>query len=164
MFASRRAAQLLFVLLMAFGLNGCATFYGDMDPPSISIEDVSAVPSDSGVPRFEVVLNVVNPNKRALNIAGIAYSLEILGKELVMGVTDDVPRIGGYSEEKVTLLAGVQLVGILRLMAALGTTPGEEVDYRFSAKIDFEGFLPTQRVEETGKISLRPEEILKQAD
>lgn len=161
MFVSRRVVQLLLVLLVALGLSACATLYGEMDPPSISIEDVSAVPADSGVPRFEVVLNVVNPNKRALDIAGIAYSLEILGKELVMGVTDEVPRIEGYSEEKVTLQAGVQLVGILRLMAALGTTPSEELDYRFSAKIDFEGFLPTQRVEETGKISLNPEAILK---
>ncbi|NND67084.1 MAG: LEA type 2 family protein [Halioglobus sp.] len=163
MFVSRRAVQSLFVLLVVLGLNACATFYGEMDPPSISIEDVSAVPAESGIPRFEVVLNVVNPNKRALDIAGIAYSLEILGKELVMGVTDEVPRIEGYSEEKVTLQAGVQLVGILRLMAALGTTPSEEVDYRFSAKIDFEGFLPTQRVEETGKISLKPEDVLKES-
>lgn len=153
--------RLLSAVLLLLGLNACATFYGDMDPPSISIEDVSAVPSDGGVPRFEVVLNVVNPNKRALDIAGIAYSLEILGKELVMGVTDEVPRIEGYSEEKVTLQAGIQLVGILRLMASLGTTPTEALDYKFSAKIDFEGFLPTQRVEETGQISLKPDELLK---
>ena len=153
--------RLLSAVVLLLGLNACATFYSDMDPPSISIENVSAVPSDGGVPRFEVVLNVVNPNKRALDIAGIAYSLEILGKELVMGVTDEVPRIEGYSEEKVTLQAGIQLVGILRLMASLGTTPTEALDYKFSAKIYFEGFLPTQRVEETGQISLRPDELFK---
>lgn len=161
MFLSRRLLQPLFLLLV-LGLSACATLYGDMDPPSISIEDVSAVPSEGGVPRFEVVLNVVNPNKRALDIAGIAYSLEIMGKELVMGVTDDVPRIEGYSEEKVTLQAGVQLVGILRLMASLGTTPTDALDYSFSAKIDFEGFLPTQRVEETGQISLNPDDMVKE--
>ncbi len=156
MFPKRRVVHFLLALFLLLGLGACATLYGEMDPPSITIEDVKAVPGDSGVPRFEVILNVVNPNKRALDIAGIAYSLEILGKELVMGVTDEVPRIEGYSEEKVTLQAGVQLVGILRLMAQLGTTPTDALDYRFTAKIDFEGFLPTQRVEETGQISLKP--------
>lgn len=161
MFRSRRVVPSIVVSLLLVGLGACATLYGEMDPPGISIQDVSAVHGEGGVPRFEVVLNVVNPNKRALEIAGIAYSLEILGKELVMGVTDEVPLIAGYSQERVTLQAGVQLVGILRLMAALGTTPTEALDYRFSAKIDFKGFLPTQRVEETGQISLKPEDLLK---
>lgn len=138
--------------------GGCASLYGDKDPPAISMESFRTVASeDSAIPRFEVTLRVANPNKTALKIAGIAYSIEILGKELIMGVTDDVPVIEPYSEEIVKLEAGLQVVGILRLMASLGTTPKEALDYRFSAKIDFEGFMPTQRIEKTGKINLDPE-------
>ena len=137
--------------------GGCASLYGEKDPPAISLETFRTVASETGAPRFEVTLRVANPNKTALEIAGIAYSIEILGKELIMGVTDDVPVIAPYSEEMVKLEAGLQVVGILRLMASLGTTPTEALDYRFSAKIDFTGFVPTQRIEKTGKINLTPE-------
>lgn len=136
---------------------GCASLLGEKDPPAISMESFRTVATESGIPRFEVTLRVANPNKTALKIAGIAYSIEILGKELIMGVTDEVPVIEPYSEETVKLEAGLQVVGILRLMASLGTTPKDALDYRFSAKIDFEGFVPTQRIEKTGKINLDPE-------
>ena len=146
------------VLLVSLSLvSGCATLFGEKDPPAVSLETFRTVASESGIPRFEVTLRVANPNKSTLKIAGIAYSIEILGKELIMGVTDEVPVIGPYSEEMVKLEAGRQVVGIIRLMASLGTTPKEALDYQFSAKIDFEGFTPTQRVEKTGKISLIPE-------
>jgi hypothetical protein len=36
----------------------------------------------------------------------------------------------------------------------MGRTQGDALEYRFAAKIDFNGFLPTQRVEETGEITL----------
>jgi LEA14-like dessication related protein len=97
---------------------------------------------------------VANPNKLTLDIAGISYSVELLGKEVISGVTNDVPTIEGYSEEVVTLEAGLQLLQLLRLLGGLGRTQSEALDYRFSAKIDFNGFVPTQRIEETGEITL----------
>ena len=140
------------LLLSLVFSGGCATLFGEQDPPAISMESFRTVTSEeSGFPRFEVTLRVANPNKTALKIAGIAYSIEILGKELIMGVTDEVPVIEPYSEELVKLEAGLQVVGILRLMASLGTPPKEAMDYRFSAQIDFESFLPTQRIDHTGK-------------
>ena len=33
--------------------------------------------------------------------------------------------------------------------------PSDTFEYRFLAKIDFNGFVPTQRVEETGEIKLQ---------
>ncbi|MFT4614910.1 MAG: LEA14-like dessication related protein [Bacteroidia bacterium] len=151
------------VLVLTLPLfSGCASLVGEKDPPAISMETFRTVASESGIPRFEVTLRVANPNKSALKIAGIAYSIEILGKELIMGVTNEVPVIKPYSEEMVTLEAGLQVVGIIRLMASLGTTSKEALDYRFSAKVDFEGFVPTQRIEKTGKISLVPEPVPEQ--
>ena len=50
--------------------------------------------------------------------------------------------------------ASLQWVEVVRLLTSLGSAPTDELQYRFSAKIDFEGFVPTQRVEETGTINL----------
>lgn len=126
----------------------------DIDPPKVSLESFRNLPSESGSPRFEVKLRIANPNTQSLDIAGISYSIEILDKELVNGVTNDVPVIEGYSEEVVTLEAGLQLFQLLRLLTSLGTSQSEALAYRFSAKIDFNGFTPTQRLVETGEITL----------
>jgi hypothetical protein len=135
-------------------LTGCAGLTPQLDPPKVSIDSFTSLPSSGGAPRFEIKLRVANPNKQTLDIAGISYSVELLGKEVISGVTNDVPTIKGYSEEVVTLEAGLQLFQLLRLLSGLGRTQADALDYRFSAKIDFNGFVPTQRIEETGEITL----------
>lgn len=146
----------LFILFCAFALVGaCANLTADIDPPRVTVESVESLPGNSGGPRFEIKLRVANPNKQTLDIAGISYSIELLGKELVSGVTNDVPVIEGYSEEVVTLEAGINLFQFIRLIADLGTNTSDALEYRFLAKIDFNGFLPTQRIEESGVLDLR---------
>ncbi|GAB3276293.1 LEA type 2 family protein [Parahaliea aestuarii] len=141
----------LFTLLLA---SGCASLIADIDPPAVTVENVRSLPSQDSGPRFEITLRVANPNKQALEIAGISYTIDIMDHELVSGVTNQVPRIEAYSEQVVKLEAGVHLFQMLRLLADLGRSQGDALDYRFAAKIDFQGFLPTQRVEETGSLKL----------
>lgn len=135
-------------------LTGCASLTPQLDPPKVSIESFNSLPSSGGAPRFEIKLRVDNPNKQTLDIAGISYSVELHGKEVISGVTNDVPTIEGYSEEIVTLETSLQLFQLLRLLSGLGRSPTDALDYRFSAKIDFNGFVPTQRIEEAGEITL----------
>ena len=147
------------VVLLAISallVAGCASLQGEYDPPKISLESFDSLPSENGTPRFQIRPRVMNPNKQSLDIAGISYSVELLGKELITGVTNEVPVIEGYSEEVVTLEASLQLFQLLRLLASVGQTETEALDYRFSAKIDFNDFIPTQRIEETGQIHLQP--------
>ena len=146
--------RLSLVISLALILMGCTTVTGDMDPPKVTVENVEALPTD-GTARFLITLNIVNPNKQALDIAGVSYSIDIMGKELVTGVTNQVPKIEPYSEQQVELEAGVRLFELVRLLAGLGMEPTDELEYQFEAKIDFHGWMPTQRVDETGVISLR---------
>ncbi|MCB1691075.1 MAG: LEA type 2 family protein [Halioglobus sp.] len=146
-----------FVLAALLGLavlGGCASLAPELDPPKVSLVSFKSLPGDAGAPRFEIKLRVINPNKQTLDIAGISYSVELVGKELITGVANDVAPIAGYGEGVVTLEAGLQLLELLRLMASLGSADSGPLAYRFSAKIDFNGFVPTQRVEESGEISL----------
>lgn len=136
-------------------LSACASLVPETDPPKVTLESFKALPSEGGAPRFEIKLRIANPNKQALDIAGISYSVEILDRELLSGVTNEVPLIEGYTEEVVTVEAGIQLFQLVRLLAGLGQQATESLDYRFAAKIDFNGFIPTQRIEETGSITLQ---------
>ncbi len=149
------AYRLLFLTLVLALVGGCAGLGSDMDPPKVSLESFRSIPSEGGAPRFEIKLRIINPNKQTLDIAGISYSVELQGRELISGVSNDVPMIEGYSEEVVTLEAGLQTFQLLRLIAGLGSAPTDNFEYRLSAKIDFNGFVPTQRIEETGDIRLQ---------
>ncbi|MEZ5502628.1 MAG: LEA type 2 family protein [Halioglobus sp.] len=135
-------------------LVGCASLAPEIDPPKISLVALRTLPAEGGAPRFEITLRVINPNKQELDIAGISYSVELLNKELVTGVANDIAPIEGYGEGIVTLQAQLQLLELLRLMANMGTTRSQPLAYRFAANIDFNGLLPTQRIEETGEITL----------
>jgi hypothetical protein len=147
----------LFIAFMIsiFALAGCAGLGPDIDPPKVTVDSVEGLPSSGGGPRFKIKLRVANPNKQTLDIAGISYSIEVLDRELLSGVTNDVPVIEGYSEEIVTLEAGINLFQFLRLLADLGKSTTDALEYRFSAKVDFNGFIPTQRVEESGVLDLK---------
>ena len=142
------------LVLWLFTVYGCATITSQLDPPKVTLESFRNIPTEGGAPRFEIKLRISNPNTQTLDIAGISYSVELLDRELVSGVTNEIPVIEGYSEEVVTLEAGLQLFQLLRLLTSLGTTTTDALQYRFSAKIDFNGFVPTQRIEETGEINL----------
>jgi LEA14-like dessication related protein len=144
----------LILLTWLLMLSSCASITPDLDPPKVTLENFRALPAQGNAPRFEITLRVVNPNKQTLDIAGISYSVELLDKELISGVTNDIPVIEGYSEEVVTLEAGLQLFQLMRLLTSLGSSASDSLEYRFSAKIDFNGFVPTQRIEETGEITL----------
>ena len=145
----------LLLLLSLLLLGGCASVTPQLDPPKVSLESFRSLPAEGNTPRFEIKLRIVNPNKQTLDIAGISYSVALLDKELISGVSNDVPVIEGYSEEVVTLEAGLQLFQLVRLLTSLGNTTSDSLQYSFSAKIDFNGFVPTQRIEESGEITLQ---------
>jgi LEA14-like dessication related protein len=145
-------AMLLVIGLVV--LSGCASLIPELDPPKINLVSFRSLPVKDGAPRFEIKLRVINPNRQPLDIAGISYSIELLDKELITGVANDVAPIEGYGEGDVMLEAELQLLELLRLMASLGTTTAEPLKYRFAAKIDFNGLMPTQRIEDSGEITL----------
>lgn len=153
--AYRHGGAMVSLLMALFLLSSCASVTPELDPPKITLESFGNLPAEGNTPRFEIKLRIANPNKQTLDIAGISYSVSILDKELISGVSNDVPVIEGYSEEVVTLEAGLQLFQLVRLLTSLGSTTSDALQYTLSAKIDFNGFVPTQRIKETGEITLK---------
>ncbi|MEP0202591.1 MAG: LEA type 2 family protein [Halioglobus sp.] len=144
----------LFALLWLVTLAGCASLVSPMDPPKVTVENIRSLPVEGSGPRFLITVRVVNPNEQALDIAGISYEIELMGRELVTGVANDIPLIEGYSEQSIDLEAGVNLFEFLRLLASLGRSPTDVISYKVTAKVDFRGLVPTQRVEKTGEIGV----------
>lgn len=135
-------------------MNGCALFSPTIDPPEVSLISFRSLANTGGPPLFEVVLRVLNPNEQPLEISGIRYSIAVRDREIITGVANDIAPIRGYGEALVTLNAGLELFELLRLLADLGINSAEPLEYRLKAKVDFYGFMPTQRLEKSGEISL----------
>lgn len=140
--------------LAALGLGACASMTSEYDPPKVSIENFRSLPGEASGPRFEVDLRIQNPNEQALDISGIAYDIALQDVDLISGVSNEVPRVAGYSEEVVTLESGLNTIQLVRFLTGLGTGSRtlDHLEYEVRVKIDFHGFTPTQRIVETGVI------------
>ena len=83
----------LLTLCGLFFLAGCAALGPELDPPKVNLESLRALPSSGGAPSFQMKLRVLNPNKQTLNIAGISYTVELLDRELIAGVANEIAPI-----------------------------------------------------------------------
>jgi hypothetical protein len=152
---SLRTALLLVVAL----ISGCAGLGVGREPPSVFLQSFRAVPdpgAGAGLPAFEIVLRVLNPNPEPLRLQGAVYSVRLEGRKLIEGVANDLPEIEGYGEGRIVLTAGVDLLGGVRLMADLMKQPRDRFEYSLDARLDPVGFSRDIRIQDTGQIDLRP--------
>lgn len=149
-----RLTRTLTVLSALLMLTGCATLRPDFEPPTVAVRTIRALPSESIAPRFEIGLHIINPNRTALKLHGIACSLELEGHKILTGVANDLPVIDGYGEGDMTLVATTSLLGSIRLLADLMNAQKDTVSYDLTAKLDLGGLQPAIHVREKGEISL----------
>ena len=149
----RRFVRGVIALMLLVG-SGCATLGPDYETPAVNVSRIRALPSESIVPRFEIGLHIVNPNRNALALQGIAYTLKLEGHKLLTGVANDLPTIEGYGEGEVTLVASTNLLGSIRFFSELMNTNPETITYDLEAKLDPGGVQPVIIVVESGEISL----------
>jgi LEA14-like dessication related protein len=133
---------------------GCATLDPDYETPSVNVSAIRALQSDSIAPRFEIDLHIINPNRSALTLQGIAYSLELDGHKILTGVANDLPTIAGYGEGDVTLTATTSLLSSMHFFADLMNAQRDTIAYELNAKLDLGRLRPTLHVGEKGEISL----------
>lgn len=158
-FLQTRSALRTFICLFAglLALAGCAALQPDFETPVVTISSFRAVPSTGAVPAFEIGLRVVNPNRQALALQGITYTVSLEGRELVSGAGKDLPTIEGYSEGTFTVTAAANLFEGFRLLNDLMNAPKDTVNYEVSTKLDIGRWSPAIRVRDSGEITLAPQ-------
>ena len=149
----RRALTLIIVAAIAL-VTGCATLHPEFETPAVSVSTIRALPSEGMAPRFEIGLHITNPNRTALKLHGIAYSLKLDGYKILTGVANDLPTIDGYGEGDVTLIATTSLLSSIRFFTDLMNAQRDIIAYELNAKLDLGGLRPNIHVGEKGEISL----------
>lgn len=145
------------VLLIAAALllQACTGLRPGFETPTVSVNSFRPLPGEGAVPRFEIGLHIINPNREALTLEGLAYTVSLEGRELVKGVESDLPVIEGYGEGDIRLVASPNLLGGIRLLTDLMASPRESFSYALEAKLDVGRFTPPIRVRDDGEITLR---------
>ena len=135
-------------------LAGCAGMRPGWETPTVTVKAFRAVPSQGMLPEFEIDLHVVNPNREALKLVGISYTVSLEGHELIQGVGNDLPVIDGYGEGDFTLDASADLFAGVGLIRELMASQKDTLSYKFEAKLDPGALRPSIRIRDTGEVSL----------
>ena len=142
--------------LFALILAGCAGMRPGYETPTVTLSSFKAIPTQGGLPAFEIGLRVINPNIEPLELRGVAYTISIEGHEIIKGVGNDLPVIDGYGEGEFKLTASANLFAGIRLVTDLMRSDRSTFRYEFEAKLDIGAFRPAIRITDADEISLRP--------
>lgn len=137
-------------------LSACSGMRPGYETPSVSVQSFKTVPSEtgSGLPSFQIGLQVTNPNLEPLELAGISYTVSLDGQKVIKGVGNELPVIEGYGEDTFTVTAAFNVMAGIRLVRSLMSKTNETFDYSFEAKLDPGSYKRKIRVKDSGTISL----------
>lgn len=142
------------MFLVVISLTACASLWSSYETPQVNITSISLAPqTESSTPSFRIGLQVINPNRRALPLQGMSYSLEVDGQRIISGAEPDLPHIPGYGTADISIQASPDLLGSARLLNQLLSGQRDSLAYRFKARLDVGSLLPFITVEEEGVIS-----------
>ncbi|WP_085633203.1 MULTISPECIES: LEA type 2 family protein [unclassified Pseudomonas] len=148
----RRLPALLLSLLV-LSLSACALF-PSRDPVNINVVGLEPLPSQDLEMRFALKLRVQNPNETAIDYNGIALDLEVNGRPLASGVSDQSGSIPRFSEAVVSVPVSVSAFSVLRQTLGLSQTQNlDNLPYVLRGKLAG-GAFGTMRFTDRGKLSL----------
>lgn len=141
-----------FFILIA---SGCSSLQPGYETPVVSITSFEAIPTKGIIPQFQIGLHIVNPNRSALNLKGVSYTIALEGHKVMTGVSNQLPQIDPYGEGDVLLTASIDLFNSIGFFTDLVTTrKKEKISYSLTAKLDAGTLHPLIRVTRKGELSL----------
>ena len=142
-------------------LQACASMDPDYEEPTVTLSSFRALPSEGGMPNFEVGLHIINPNSTPFRLEGVVYTISIQGHDIVKGVGKDFPVLDGYSEQTIKLTASANLFAGVRLVMDLMNSSNKALEYEFEAKLDTGGIGRAIRIKEVGEFRMDGKSVPK---
>lgn len=148
-----RRVHAVILSLLLLCLSACALF-PNRDPVNINVVGLEPLPSQDLEVRFAIKLRVQNPNETAIDYNGIALDLEVNGRPLASGVSDQTGSIPRFSETVVSVPVSVSAFSVLRQTLGLSQTQTlDNLPYVLRGKLAG-GVFGTLRFVDSGKLSL----------
>ena len=139
--------------LVLLSLSACALF-PDRDALHINVVGIEPLQSQDLEVRFAVKLRVQNPNETAIDYNGVALDLEVNGRPLAAGVSDQQGSIPRFSETVLTVPVSVSAFSVLRQTLGLSQTQSlNNLPYVLRGKLAG-GLFGTMRFVDRGTLDL----------
>lgn len=135
-------------------LSACGEIRQDEELPVVNVSYFKPLPPQGIAPVFEIGLHIINPSNTTLNINGISYSVKLEGQRVLVGVANDLPDIGPYSEGDAVIRATTDMVGSFLLITKLMREERESIHYEFSANMNVAGIKRDIKIVKDGELSL----------
>lgn len=148
-----RPVRALLASLLVMTLSACALF-PNRDPLNINVVGIEPLPGQGLEVRMAVKLRLQNPNETSIDYTGVALDLDVNGKLLASGVSDQQGTIGRFSEG--VLVVPVSVSAFAALRQAVGLTQTQSLDnlpYTLRGKLAG-GLFGTMRFSDSGVLSL----------
>lgn len=149
-----RFSRILAVLALGLAAAGCTTL-GSLEAPELKVTSIRVLEQEAGSleQRFAVGLRVINPNNRDIDVEGLDFSLDLNGRRLARGVSNEafaLPRLG---EAETTVVVSTSLLDVLRQAVQLGQASDQQLEYRLRGKLHLGGlFVPSIPFDHSGKL------------
>ncbi|HRP29150.1 MAG TPA: LEA type 2 family protein [Burkholderiaceae bacterium] len=127
-----RASGLGLALLLVL-LGACATIG---DALRVNVVGVEPLQGEGLELRFAVRLRVQNPNDGAIEFDGVAVDLELDGKNVATGVSDQKGSVPRFGETIITVPVTVSAFNVARVLVGFsGAQSRGEIPYAVSGKL-----------------------------
>lgn len=130
----RRAAAVTAVFACAL-LGGCESMSALIQPPSVQLAGLTLHSAGIAAQRFEVVLNVTNPNVVPLPVERVAFSVRVAGGGVMNGATAERFTLGAGDTETVRVNVDTNLVSSVSRLLALLQGPTSTVPYDLDGSV-----------------------------
>lgn len=138
-------------------LAACATL-SQRDPLFIDVAGIEQVPGEGMELNLAVRIRVQNPNDTAVEYDGVALALDINGRTLASGVSDDVGIVPRYGQRVFTIPVTISAFDVARqVFGVMNADDPNEVRYRVRGKLEG-GLFGTRRFDDQGMFRLAPPE------
>ena len=144
-----RPLRLLLITLLASALGACAAF-SPRDPLNVQVAGIQPLQGEGLEARFLVKLRLQNPNEGAIDYSGVALDLEVNGRRLASGVSDQSGSVPRFGETVLSVPVSISAFSVMRqAWGVAGYQPGQEVPYMLRGKLA-DGLFGTRRFSDSG--------------
>jgi LEA14-like dessication related protein len=141
------------LILILLSLSACALF-PHRDPLNINVVGIEPLPSEGLEMRFAVKLRLQNPNETAIDYSGAALDLEVNGRTLATGVSDQSGSIPRFSEGILSIPVSISAFSVIRQTLGLSQTQSlDNLPYVLKGKLAG-GLFGTLRFVDRGTLDL----------
>jgi LEA14-like dessication related protein len=137
----RRRSTLALGLALGLALaSGCASMVAGREPVEVSLVSLAPLPSTAFEHRLRIDLRLRNPNNTSYDIEGLRFVLDVNGRRLASGLSDQVATLPRLGEVVVPVTTTTTLFDLVNQIVAFGREEQPSFEYALRGKLFLAGF------------------------